>query len=87
MNLNDVGPEAGLTAGTEVRNHTTAAYNQEPYYLNAVLKVINFKASGNWTAADCGSSGVSGNGKSGKTWMSATFGTAPDNDENCATPP
>lgn len=87
VNLNDVGPEAGQPVGTEVRNHTTAAYSAAPYYLNAVLKVINFKASGNWAAADCGSSGVSGNGQSGKTWMSATFGAPPANDENCATPP
>src|SRR5581483_8793229 len=57
VNLNDVGPEAGLAAGTQVRNNTTAAYNQEPYYMNSVLKIRNFRQSGQWTASDCGSAG------------------------------
>ena len=89
VNLNDVGPEAGQAAGTEVRNHTTTAYNAAPYYLNAVLKVITFAQSGQWKASDCGSplASPSGNQQSGKTWMSATFGAPPSNDENCATPP
>ena len=86
VNLNDVGPEAWQTAGTEVRNHTTAAYNAAPYYLNAVLKVKTFAPSGQWKASDCGSAGVSGNGQVGKVWMSAS-GVPPANDENCATPP
>ena len=80
VNLNDVGPEAGLAAGTQVRNNTTAAYNQGPYYMNAILKVRNFKASGNWTASDCGSSGAPGNGQTGRSWMR-------DSSENCANPP
>nr|MDP2191902.1 cytochrome c3 family protein [Rhodoferax sp.] len=80
VNLNDVGPEAGLAAGTQVRNGTTAAYNQGPYYMNAILKVRNFKASGNWTAADCGSSGAPGNGETGRQWMR-------NSTENCANPP
>jgi len=86
VNLNDIGPEAGQPAGTQVRNNTTTAYTAAPYYLNAVLKVINFKPSGQWTAADCGSKGAPGNGQSGKPWMSAT-GVPPINNENCATPP
>ena len=81
VNLNDVGSEAGQVAGTQVRNGVTTAYNAAPYYLNAVLKVINFKTSGNWTAADCGSPGAPGNGLSGKNWMTAT------SSENCTTPP
>ena len=80
VNLNDVGPEAGLTAGTQVRNNTTAPYNAGPYYMNAILKVRNFKASGNWTAADCGSRGAPGNGQSGRDWMR-------DSNENCENPP
>ncbi len=80
VNLNDVGPEAGLAAGTQVRNNTTAPYNAGPYYMNAILKVRNFKASGNWTAADCGSRGAPGNGQSGRDWMR-------DSNENCANPP
>jgi doubled CXXCH motif protein len=69
VNLNDVGPEAGLAAGTQVRNNTTAAYNQEPYYMNSVLKIRNFKPSGQWTASDCGSAGAPGNGQNGRDWM------------------
>lgn len=80
VNLNDVGPEVGLTAGTQVRNSTTAAYNNGPYYMNAMLKVKNFKTSGNWTDTDCGSSGAPGNGSSGRDWMR-------DSSENCKSPP
>jgi hypothetical protein len=80
VNLNDVGPEAGQAAGTQVRLNTTAAYNQGPYYNNAYLKVRNFKASGNWTETDCGSSGAPGNGQSGRNWMR-------DSNENCKSPP
>ncbi len=80
VNLNDIGPEAGQAAGTQVRNNTTAAYNQQPYYMNSILKIRNFKSSGQWTAADCGSSGAPGNGQSGTSWMK-------DSNENCANPP
>lgn len=80
VNLNDVGAEAGQAAGTQVRNNTSAAYNQGPYYNNAYLKVRNFKASGNWTETDCGSSGAPGNGQSGRNWMR-------DSNENCKSPP
>jgi hypothetical protein len=69
VNLNDVGPEGGLAAGTQVRNNTTAAYNNPPYYNNAVLKVKTFAASGNWTDTNCGSAGAPGNGITGKDWM------------------
>ena len=48
VNLNDVGPEGGQAAGTQVRNNTSAYYNQQPYYLNAVLKIRNFRPSGQW---------------------------------------
>lgn len=79
VNLNDVGPESGL-AGTQVRNRTTSAYNRNPYYNNAMLKVYSFKASGSWTAASCGSAGFPGNGTTGRNWMR-------DSSENCASPP
>jgi hypothetical protein len=72
VNLNDVGPEGGLAAGTQVRNNTTAGYNNAPYYLNAVLKVRTFAASGNWVDTNCGSAGAPGNGQSGKNWMSGS---------------
>lgn len=80
VNLNDVGPEVGLPAGTQVRNNTTAPYTRAPYYLNAVLKVRTFATSGNWQAANCGSAGAPGNGQSGRDWMR-------DSSENCANLP
>lgn len=80
VNLNDVGAEVGQAAGTQVRNNTSAAYNQGPYYMNAMLKVKNFKSSGNWSDADCGSSGAPGNGSTGRDWMR-------DSNENCKSPP
>ena len=68
VNLNDVGPEAGLPTGTEV-NITSSAqtYTQGPYYLNAKLKIRNFAQSGNWSETDCGS--ASGQGGIGRDWM------------------
>ena len=80
VNLNDVGPEAGLPAGTQVRNNTTAAYTNGPYYNNAMLKIISFATSGNWEETNCGSAGAPGNGQSGRDWMR-------DSSENCANPP
>ncbi len=76
VNLNDVGAEAGSPTGTQVRNNTTAVFTAEPYYLGATLKVRTFATSGNWQAADCGSSGPPGNGQSGRDWMR-------DSNENC----
>ncbi|MBL0122587.1 MAG: hypothetical protein IPP88_07580 [Betaproteobacteria bacterium] len=72
VNLNDVGPEVGLAAGTQVRNNTTAPYSRAPYYLNAALKVRTFAASGNWQDTDCGSAGAPGNGRNGKDWMAGS---------------
>ena len=78
VNLNDVGPEAGQAPGSQWRMNTSGqAYTQEPYYLNAKLKVRSFARSGSWTEANCGSSGSSGtlfgtnanNATSGRDWM------------------
>ncbi len=80
VNLNDVGGEAGLAAGTQVRNNTTAAYNNGPYYMNSVLKVRRFASSGLWRESDCGSAGAPGNGSSGRDWMR-------DSNENCQSAP
>jgi hypothetical protein len=82
VNLNDVGPEAGLAAGTEVRKNTSTPYNQGPYYMNAMLKIRNFKPSGQWVHTDCGSRGGAngGNGQSGRDWMR-------DSNEACNNPP
>ncbi len=80
VNLNDVGPEAGLAPGTQVRNNTTAGYSNGPYYDNAMLKIVNFATSGNWEDTNCGSAGAPGNGEIGRDWMR-------DSSENCENPP
>jgi hypothetical protein len=80
VNLNDVGPEGGLAAGTQVRLNTTAGYNNAPYYLNAMLKIRTFATSGNWSDTNCGSAGAPGNGQFGRSWMR-------DSTENCVNAP
>ncbi|MDH3560845.1 MAG: hypothetical protein OEN52_07825 [Gammaproteobacteria bacterium] len=73
VNLNDVGAEAGLPAGTEIAIGANAdVYNQEPYYHNAKLKIISFATSGNWQDSNCGSAGanIAGNDtQTAKEWM------------------
>ena len=78
VNLNDVGPEAGFPDGNrEFRENGSAqAYSQQPYYLNAKLKVRTFATSGNWVDTNCGSNnsavtfGSNGNSTlNGKDWM------------------
>ncbi|MDX8410828.1 MAG: cytochrome c3 family protein, partial [Mariprofundaceae bacterium] len=71
VNLNDVGAEAGVAAGTQVRNLTTARYYQTPYYNGAVLKITTFAPSGQWQPSNCGSIGAPGNGLSGTAWMTS----------------
>jgi len=71
VNLNDVGPEAGLAAGTQVRNLVPDRYYQTPYYNGAVLKITTFAASGQWQPSNCGSVGAPGNGLSGVAWMTS----------------
>lgn len=62
-NLNDVGPEVGLpTPGNQVRNNQTSRYYRGPYYNGAVLKVVQFRQSGEWVHNSCGSAGTPGNG-------------------------
>jgi hypothetical protein len=69
-NLNDVGPEIpGYTAGTQLRNNTTARLVLGPYYNGATLKVASFATSGAWSPANCGSAGAPGNGATGVNWM------------------
>ena len=68
VNLNDVGPEAGLAPGTEVPiNNQGQTYTQGPYYLNAKLKVRTWRQSGTWRDQDCGS--ASGTPSTGTDWM------------------
>ncbi len=68
VNLNDVGPEAGLSPGTEVSiTGNNSFYNVGPYYQNAKLKIRSFARSGNWSPSNCGSR--SGQGSVADTWM------------------
>ena len=68
VDLNDVGPEAGQPPGTEISiTGDNQVYNQGPYYMNAKLKVINWRDSGTWREQDCGS--ASGQNGTGKDWM------------------
>ena len=76
-NLNDVGLEAQLPAGTQVRTPSPQRYYRGPYYNGSVLKVAVFQRSGEWTAASCGSAGPPGNGKRGVPWMQGS------GDETC----
>ena len=85
VNLNDVGPEAGQPGNAEWRMNANAhAFNQEPYYMNAKLKVRTFATSGNWTEANCGSAGSANtfgaNANStatGRDWMNAVCTNPP----------
>ncbi len=85
VNLNDVGPEAGRAGNEEWRmNASNQAFNQEPYYLNAKLKVRTFATSGNWTETNCGSNnsatafGTNGNNtQNGKDWMGSVCSNPP----------
>jgi hypothetical protein len=84
VNLLDVGPEAGLAAGTEVNtvneNTDSNAYSNGPYYRNAKNKIMNFAESGKWSVGDCGARSNWG-GKSGDDashqWMTDTCKTPP----------
>ena len=52
VNLNDVGPEVGLAAGTAVAFTNNVGYTRGPYYRTAFLRIISFP-SGQWTEANC----------------------------------
>jgi len=68
VNLNDVGPEAGQPAGTEVSiSGNSQTYTQGPYYMNAKLKIRTWRTSGTWREQDCGS--ASNSPSSGAEWM------------------
>ncbi|MDX9740347.1 MAG: cytochrome c3 family protein [Gammaproteobacteria bacterium] len=84
-NLNDVGLEAELPPGTQVRytgfpQSGTARYYQGPYYLGTTLKVRSFARSGEWLDVNCGSAGFPGNGIVGVDWMN-------NSSEACVNPP
>ncbi|MBF0181841.1 MAG: hypothetical protein HQM03_17630 [Magnetococcales bacterium] len=66
-NLNSVGAEAGQPPNTKVGT-TYSKYTQGPYYLDAALRIINWKKSGNWLETDCGWSASN----NGVNWMKST---------------
>ncbi|MBF0379739.1 MAG: hypothetical protein HQL69_01900 [Magnetococcales bacterium] len=67
VNLNDVGAEAGQPEGTKVGS-ANSKYTKGPYYLNAALRILNWRSSGNWLENDCGW----GTGNRGVEWMKDT---------------
>jgi predicted CXXCH cytochrome family protein len=80
VNLNDVGSEAGVNGvdfnavnGEVVISGNNSVFNAEPYYLNAKLKVLNWRTSGTWRDTDCGSEGSNNSGgnntQTDKDWM------------------
>jgi Doubled CXXCH motif (Paired_CXXCH_1) len=51
VNLNDLGPEVGMTAGTKA---PAGNYTNGPYYYKSVLRVSSFAKSGAWVDTNCG---------------------------------
>ncbi len=86
VNLNDVGEEAGLASGNNEWRMSSSgqAFNQQPYYLNAKLKVRTFATSGAWQDTNCGSNNSaatfgtnSNNTSNGRSWMQSVCSTPP----------
>ena len=54
VNLNDVGPEAGLAPGTAVTYTKDVGYTNGPYYRKAFLQIVSFPAAGTqWKTENC----------------------------------
>lgn len=64
VNLKDLGPEVGKTAGTAA---PAGAYTNGPYYYKSVLRITTFAKSGAWADSDCG----------GKDYMINTMCSSP----------
>ncbi len=80
VNLNDVGPEAGQPANTEIATSAGITYTKEPYYAGSVNKIVTFATSGNWQASNCGSSGSPAAGNAtgtGLAWMQTVCSNPP----------
>jgi hypothetical protein len=67
VNMNDVGPEAGLAPGTPITYQNRVGYTNGPYYRNAFLRINSFPSGGNWSENNCngGKDGMETNCKSG----------------------
>lgn len=55
VNLNDVGPEAGLPPGTNVwtSSMNNNGYTNGPYYRNAYLRISSFPSGTSWSESSC----------------------------------
>ncbi|MCB1888250.1 MAG: hypothetical protein KDH20_11645 [Rhodocyclaceae bacterium] len=74
VNLNDAGPEVGLSPNTVIGDGSLP-YSNGPYYRNAMLKIDQFRASGDWAATGCGPRGSSEDGAT--DWMTDTCDSPP----------
>jgi len=53
VNLNDVGPEAGLAPGTSVSYSNNVGYTNGPYYRRAFLRINSFPSGTTWSESNC----------------------------------
>ena len=53
VNLNDVGPEAGLAVPASVSFARNTGYTNGPYYRKAFLRVDSFPSGTGWTETNC----------------------------------
>lgn len=53
VNLNDVGPEAGLAPGTSVSYSNNVGYTNGPYYRRAFLRITSFPSGTTWSESNC----------------------------------
>jgi hypothetical protein len=67
VNMNDVGPEAGLPPGTAVSYQNRVGYTNGPYYRNAFLRIDSFPSGVTWSENNCngGEDGMKANCESG----------------------
>jgi Doubled CXXCH motif (Paired_CXXCH_1) len=67
VNMNDVGPEAGLPPGTPVTYQNRVGYTNGPYYRNAFLRISSFPSGSNWSESSCngGKDGMRSNCETG----------------------
>ena len=66
-----------------MRRNTSVPYNQGPYYMNTMIKILNFRPSGQWIDTACGSRAkttANQSNASGRDWMR-------NGNEACTNPP
>jgi predicted CXXCH cytochrome family protein len=95
VNLNDVGEEAGQGAGSSKEvsiNGNADYYTQQPYYLEAKLKIYSFGTSGSWAEGNCGSRNKASTSRINSTNGNSTNNTNPATGKDwmrntCSSPP